>query len=67
MLIRLHQNKKPKLVNTDHIAEVAHDPSDSAAPEGQRRAIVYFVEGRNPAGDILPVDETLDMVQAKAK
>ncbi len=66
MLIRLHRNKKPHLVNTDHIAEVMADPSDSATAEDSRRAIIYFVEGRNPAGDILPVDETLAQVQAKA-
>lgn len=63
MLIRVHKNSKPFLVNTDHIAEVCSDPSDPAA---NPRAIIYFVEGRNSAGDILPVDETLTQIQTKA-
>lgn len=63
MLMRVHKNSKPFLVNTDHIAEVRPDPSDSGVAP---RAVIYFVEGRNPAGDILPVDETLDQIQTKA-
>lgn len=63
MLIRVHKNSKPFLVNTDHIAEVRPDPSD---PATDPRSVIYFVDGRNPAGDILPVDETLGQIQTKA-
>jgi len=61
MIVLLTHGGKPELVNLDHVVSITPDPSDaqSALP----RALLFFVEGRRPAGDICPVDQTLEEIR----
>lgn len=59
MFLKVCARGKATLINFDHVVEVRPDPSD---PSPKPRALLFFLEGRGIAGDIVPVKETYETI-----